>query len=308
MRHIHTILIAACAGLLAACGSGSSSNPAAVAQARAAVSNDAATAAQVALAKRGDVPCPAAVHTPPRVAGTPVADVQGVRPGLTYEEAANLIECTNALLIIEPQGGGFQFQQYGYKVRQGFATRFAHKVELKSHRQIMHDLMHGDPNDQLHAGEVKWNVSTMGLPSQERVIALWRDEWFAAGKNPTTDSVRQALIRKYGKPTRTMDAADRPELCWSYDQRGAPIPNACNGAQMDGSFSVNGHSGIAVQAWINPLDANHALARDVVVNVVDDGGGYAAIMATQKGLKAMDAERRAAQVKQAAKNADAATF
>ncbi len=314
MRYLQPIIITACAAVLAACGSGSDSsagsspNPSAIAKARAAVANDAATAAQVALAKRGKVHCPATVNTPPRATGMPVDDVQGVRPGLTYEEAANLIACTNALLIIDPQGGGFQFQQYGYKVRQGFATRFAHEIVLKSHRQIVHDLMHGDPNDKLHAGEVKWNVSTMGLPGKERVISLWRDEWFAAGKNPTTDSVQQALIKKYGKPTRVYASDSRPELCWSYDKQGSPIPNGCNGARVDGSFSVAGRSGIAVQAWINPMDTNHALARDVIVNVVDDAGGYAAIMATQKGLKAMDAQRRAAQVKKATTNADAAKF
>lgn len=306
MHFIQPLILTTCAALLGACGSGSSNNSAQLTQARAAVSNDNASAAQVALARRGNVQCPAAIHTPAPDAGMPVDELEGVRPGLTYEEAANVIMCSNPLLVVEPRGGGFQIQQYGYKVRQGFTAAFAQAVVLKTRHQYLQDTLNG-ASDQLKPGEERWFVSTMGLPGKERVIAVWRDQWFAAGKNPTKDSVEQALIHKYGQPTRVTDTG-YAVLCWTYDPKGSPMPNACGATNIDGDIRVNGHSGVAIQAWIRPVDKNHALARDVIVSILDDAGGYAALTATAKGLKAMDAARRAKEVQNAAKNADTPQF
>jgi hypothetical protein len=53
---------------------------------------------------------------------------------------------------------------------------------------------------------------------------------------------------------------------------------------------------------------NPALGRYVEIGVVDGAVGYKLLTDTENGLKTMDAARRAAQVKQAAKNADATKF
>jgi hypothetical protein len=53
---------------------------------------------------------------------------------------------------------------------------------------------------------------------------------------------------------------------------------------------------------------NPALGRFVDIGVVDGAAGYKLLTDTENGLKAMDAARRAAQVKEAAKNAGATQF
>src|SRR6202008_4554327 len=84
-----------------------------------------ATAEQVAEEMRGDVDCPARVATKSRDAKAPVDDVLGVRPGLTYEEAANLVLCSHDLMVVQADGRGFQIKTYGETLRQGFSARLA---------------------------------------------------------------------------------------------------------------------------------------------------------------------------------------
>ena len=85
-----------------------------------------ATAEEVAEEARDDVDCPADINTPAPPTGAPVDDVVGVRPGLTWEEAANVVMCTNDLLVVKADTTrGFQMQTYGQNIRQGFNARFA---------------------------------------------------------------------------------------------------------------------------------------------------------------------------------------
>ena len=48
----------------------------------------------------------------------------------------------------------------------------------------------------INPGESRWYVATMGLPVQEKVIGVAREEWFEAGRLPTISSVEQALVAK----------------------------------------------------------------------------------------------------------------
>ncbi|TAL84716.1 MAG: hypothetical protein EPN69_07870 [Rhodanobacter sp.] len=142
MHTRYLLLIALVGGTLVACGGdkqiGQGSNQARASQAAAATGN--ASAAQIAAQARGDVDCPAAVKTsnPP---GTPVDDVVGVRPGMTYQEAANVVMCSNPLLVVTPETGrGFQIQTYGQTIRQGFSARFAEPRVHKTGRQIVQEM------------------------------------------------------------------------------------------------------------------------------------------------------------------------
>ena len=49
----------------------------------------------------------------------------GVRPGMTYDEAANVILCTNDLMVVQADSRGFQIKTFGQTLRQGFNARFA---------------------------------------------------------------------------------------------------------------------------------------------------------------------------------------
>ena|SRR5690242_15996316 len=59
-----------------------------------------ASAEQVAREARGAVNCPARVQTGARDAKAPVDDVLGVRPGMSYEDAANVVMCSHELMIV----------------------------------------------------------------------------------------------------------------------------------------------------------------------------------------------------------------
>src|SRR5690242_20309812 len=106
MQIIRSMLALTIAGVLAGCGSkaqpgpGGAGSPAA--SQRAQQQGD-ATAEEVAEEQRGDVRCPAKVKSKERAAQAPVDDIVGVRPGLTYEEAANLVLCTNDLMIVQTE-------------------------------------------------------------------------------------------------------------------------------------------------------------------------------------------------------------
>ncbi|MGB3381149.1 hypothetical protein ACVCL3_00975 [Rhodanobacter sp. UC4437_H4] len=310
------------AGLLCAC---SADKPGAAtagsdnrAAATAATPSGDASAEDVAAAARGDVDCPA--DAAPNAARTPVDDIVGVRPGMSYEQAANAVMCSGPLLVIKPENSrGFEISTFGQTVRQGFSARFAEPRVHKSGRQIMQEMqrdamargMNARRQD-MQPGQSKWFVATMGMPGHEKAISVAREQWFEQDRNPTVDSVEQALLAKYGASTERSDQGDTHQLRWAYDPRGrlitetSPLFNRCHGAaDPDSGVSLSADCGVVVAANVIPLRSNPALAQYLQVGVVDQAGGYQALTDTQQGLRAMDAERRAQQVRDAGKNAQA---
>lgn len=282
-----------------------------------------ATAEEVAEEARGDVDCPADIETPARAANAPVDDVVGLRPGLTYEEAANVAMCTNDLMVVQADSSrGVNMQTYGQTIRQGFSARFAKPRIEKTSKQIMQEMQDdmiarggNAVRQDMQPGEAKIYVATMGMPGQERVISAAREEWFAEGKNPTIASVEQALITKYGTPNKSQLAGTTKYLTWAYDSRGRPITetspfyNQCNGnASPDGGSNYSPDCGLVVAAIISPLRENPELSQYFQVGVVDQAGGYEAITATEASLQQLDTQRKAQQVQEASKNADAPTL
>lgn len=311
--------------MLCACGSGHSAGSteshdsgAAGAGHTAAVASGNASAEDVAAGQRGDVDCPA--RKMPAPADAPVQDVLGVRPGLTYEQAVQTVLCSNPLLVTTDEPNrGFDFPMYGQTVRQAFSARFAEPRVQKTGQEIMRDMEREATARGLNAvredmkpGQAKWFVSTMGMPGQEKVIAVAREQWFDEGRNPSVESVTQSLVDKYGTPTQKLDQSGDRLLRWAHDPRGrlitetSPLYGRCNGfADPDGSMNLNADCGIVVQAVVDTMRDNPALALALKVGVVDEAGGYAAVNATEQGLAALDAQRRSNQVRDASKNGQA---
>lgn len=304
------------AGLLVACGAQEPNRPA---DAPKPPPSGNASASQVAEESRGDVDCPADIDSPARAANAPIDDVVGVRPGLTFEEATNVVLCSNEMLVASPASTrGFNIKTYGATIRQGFSARNAAERVEKSSKQIMKemqdDMMARSGNavrPDMKAGEAKWYVTTMGLPGQERVIAVAREEWFAEGRNPTMTSVAEALTKKYGPATRTQVAPHVITLIWVYDPSGrfapeaSPLANQCTAmSDPDGGTNFSPDCGIVVAAMVWPVQENPALSRSVQVGVADQAGGYQALNDTEKLLESEEMRRRAKQVNDATKNAD----
>lgn len=325
MRIRYLLIIVLAGGMLAACGgdkhTGQGSNQARASGTAPTTGN--ASTAQVAAEARGDLHCPAEVKTanPP---GTPVDDVVGVRPAMSYDDAANVVMCSSPSLVVKPETDrGFQIQTYGQTIRQGFSARFAEPRVQKTGRDYAREMQQAAMERGLNTarhdmkpGQSKWFVSTMGMPGQENVIGAAREQWFDTDRNPTVDSITQSLIAKYGKPTRNTDAsgyeAGYRSLSWAYDPRGrlitetSPLYNTCRGiSDPDGGMNLSADCGIVVQAELVRLRSNPALVKFLQVGVVDQAEGYKALADTKQGLLAMDAAHRAKQVRDASKNAQA---
>jgi hypothetical protein len=308
------------AGLLAACGAPEPGSKGGGSQAeRKPPPSGNATAEQVAEESRGDVDCPADIDSAGRAANAPVDDVVGVRPGLSFEEATNVVLCSGELLVVSPANTrGFNIKTYGATIRQGFSARVAEPRVEKTSQQIMKEMQsdfiarsgNAVRND-MKPGDSKWYVTTMGMPEKERVIAAAREEWFAEGRNPTMESVAQALTKKYGTPTRRQVAPHVITLTWVYDPSArfvpetSPMANQCSAmSDPDGGSNFSPDCGIVVAAQVWPTKENPALAASLQVGVADQAGGYQALTETEQALEASEMQRRAKQVDEAAKNAD----
>lgn len=284
-----------------------------------------ASAETVAKAARGDLACPPKIATAARDPAAPVDDIQGVRPGLSFEEASAAVLCTGPLLVATPaQGRGFDLTVAGRRgrpegVRQGFTARDAEARVVKSSRQIMKELQDGAMargmnalREDLKPGQAKWFVATMGIPGQERVLSVAREERFAEGQNPTVDGVLEALVKKYGRPSLAAmpSATQLPLLRWVTDPSGQPVAQGMALAQRcagtsdpDGSVNVTPDCGTVVQALLMPLKTNPGLVDRLQVGVVAQGGGWRLLRATEQGLGAADQQRRADEVAKANRNA-----
>ncbi len=277
-----------------------------------------ATAAEVAKEAREGVRCPARIATPARAGSAPVDDIMGVRPGMTYEEAANLVLCSNGLLVVNADNSrGFQIQTFGQTVRQGFEARYAKPRVNKTSRQIMEEMQDNAMGrsgnrvvQDLAPGELKWYITTMGMPGDERVIDVAREEWFVAGKNPTVANVEAAFIEKYGMPTRSGPFNDGGKvLTWVFDPAGALVPDGSplsrqcqRNPDPDSGVQLSPDCGLVIAASVTPLRDNPAVAESMQVAVLDQGHGYQLLTATETGLQQMEKARQATQAKDASKN------
>ena len=303
---------------LAACDKANEARPAVPPAKAKPAGQGAATAEQVARDARADVSCPAKNKSGPRAADAPVDDVIGVRPGMGYDEAANAVLCTHDLLVTQLDiTRGFNLKTYGQKLRHGFGARFAEpRVEWTAkHAQAesLDQMLARSGNaarDDMKPGQAKWYVGTMGLPGQERVINVAREERFEAGASPTIASIEQALLKKYGPPTKQQNNQGQRYITWSYDPagrlvtQGAPLFNRCSGnASPNGGVNLSPDCGTVVTAIVLPLRENPELALSLQVGVVDQAGGYQLVTGTEQALLQADQQRRASETANAAKNA-----
>lgn len=320
--------------LVVACSSGERSDPppatAGEPQARAAEARPSAPAAkakpasasaeEVAKEARGTLSCPPKIASEARAADAPVDDIVGVRPGLTYDEAAALVLCSNEMLVVTPEDDrGFRVETHGQKIRQGFVAYFADARVEKSAQDVVREMEHdfiargmNTRREDMGPGKAKWFVSTVGLPDEERVVRVAREEWFPEGRNPPMDAVEKALVDKYGKPTERKDDERGRRVRWVYDPLGravtetSPLYSRCYGtADPDSGVNITPDCGIVVTAVIEPMRDNPGIARLLQVGVVDQARTFESIESTEQALLAKREERRAKELEEAAKSAAA---
>jgi hypothetical protein len=278
-----------------------------------------ASAEEVAAEARGNVSCPATANTP-RPSGAPVDDVVGVRPGMSWGEAAHFVLCDNPLLVVkETTSRNYDIDTHGVKIRQGFVATFAEPRVEKTGQQIVQEMqrdsmrrMNNAYEAPLKPGQSRYFVSTMGTPGQERVVSVAREEYYSDGKFPTVDSVTAALKGKYGTPSRDRDnGATLHELLWEYDPSGrlitetSPLYDRCYAnASPDASTSLSPDCGVTVSAQIKRSGDNPGLAHSLAVAAQNGAEGYKRLTDTEQSLMQADMKRKADEVQDAAQGAD----
>jgi hypothetical protein len=209
-------------------------------------------------------------------------------------------------------------------VRQGFSAAFAEPHVVKSSRQIMQDMQieslargGNAMQEDLKPGQAKWFVATMGLPGRERVLSVAREERFAAEQSPTIDTVMAALMKKYGTATKAQPgtSGQLPIVRWAYDPQGrlitpdSPLFSRCSGtSDPNGGVNLSPDCGVVVQAMLVPQKTNPVLVDRMQIGVVNHGGGYQMLVATEQSLLQSDQQRQAKEVENAARNTKAPTL
>lgn len=278
-----------------------------------------ATAEQVAKEMRGNVTCPATASAD-RPQSAPVDDVVGVRPGMPLDEAAHFVMCDNPLLVVtENTSRGYNITTYGQHVRQGFDAKFAEPRLVKTSAQILTEMqdetIRRGGNSYvapLKPGQVRYFVSSMGLPGQEQVMSVAREEYFLESKLPTVAAIEQALIQKYGEPAQMNESGATVYLWWEFDPAGARIDkNSPRSGQCrinvspDSATSLSTDCGIQIGALIQGARENPGLARSLAVASQDGARGYAILRNTEEALRKSDEARKSKELSDASKSANA---
>lgn len=252
---------------------------------------------------RADLDCPAKIEGK-RAEGAPVDDIQGVRLGMTYNEAVNTVLCSNEMLtLLSDKPNGYQVNHFGLGegMRNGFRADLANVI-LERRYDEQNNFKPKHSSDVL----TSWTVTTVGLPKQELVILMERGDSYENDKNPTLTAVEKALIDKYGNPTKREDGRDDLGLSWAYDTLGRPVIETsplfreCNDTY--GSSELKENCGLVISAKVSRVYNNKALARGLSVTVKDGANGYALLKQTEQKYREMDEAKRAKELQDAEKN------
>lgn len=244
---------------------------------------------------------------PGLAAAQAVDDIVGLRPGMTLEEVAALVEGRDDVNLVETAEQWIR-QSHGIPTRQllrgsnGVACAEGDPaVRLGGH--VVCDTLRG----RFEARKDVTNeiiVAFTGLPEAERAGILWRRLLFAKGQTPTVASLAEALTQKYGEAhVHATDSgyysmSHRPgttALNWLYDPAGNPIvgndalrSRCVNGPKpwFAAEHSWNGGCGLTVRAEIIPVPGNNLLALELNVSVLHQRDLLAALNQFDSDLKA----------------------
>ena len=285
MRRL-TMMTAAAATLvlLGGCGKGSkgldaTGNVTAAPTPRALAADEAPSGAMDYWGKKIDIVCPAAFPILPRAPGDPIDDIRGLRLGVSGETAIRFAQCKDGKpldTIYQEDDAGFRRETRGLKIRtQATVTAGVFPNRWRSSGDIFDTAV----SDRLQRTDAIWHFVMDGMPGHEKLYAMWLEQPFAAGSQPTVESQWAALKTKYGEPDYT---DDNGRAYWLHLPDGKPIPafnrdliHRCANALAAGfqQFSYSEECGIIVSADIAKAE-NPLLARSVYVAALDAAGLY----------------------------------
>lgn len=292
--------------MLGACGGrddGAAPPAAAAGSPRSAVAADGAGARATAAEA---LDCPADVRE------RPGPDIAGLRFGMGLDEAMHAARClagpgaavaadTSFVRDLDTQGVPLGTQFFTVGVDDGTAcNRWRNPDGCDGPEPT------GEPR-------VSVAIAIPGMPGEEKALAIWRTQEFPEGKQPSVQSLRDALLAKYG-PAQGVEQYDDSSfviLKWMRDASGAPISEqnplysrclgGVSGKASQASAQWGDGCGVNIRAEIWRSEANNGLARELDVSMIDQAGMFAQIEAMKAALRRAGAARRADELRAAEK-------
>lgn len=226
----------------------------------------------------------------PRPDAKPDNDLIGIDLGMSFDDAMRIGECSKE----------------GYKVT----------VE-EDQSVTLPDGSHPRGTIDLRNDLDRVTVITVGLPGQEKVVALTRTKKFADGAEPTVEQMRADLNKKYGPLQKVGSGVSASNagmilgdnvLAQTFAPDGQPLPNNKVGdhgcadyfGQNDGLVNLDPRCGFTKKMGVAPKYGNDALAGGFGIWIADQ---HAFIMEARRivaTVQAMHQQRRSDDAKKAA--------
>jgi hypothetical protein len=203
-------------------------------------------------------------------------DILGISFGMTADEAYARLACANPAFKLE------------YDTSGGFSTK-ALRDGSKPRKTLT-----------ASAGLETATVSLIGLPGEEKVVAVQRRVEFGAGSEPPSETIVNRLTTKYGEPSRTIvdSGGSYAWVVFSPDgQKLGPdnsLYSTCTHYQSTSdSISINSECGFTVRTSVSVKLDNPGLAHAFSVTLVEQRKAMDAIEAFDNAVQSMaDASRQ----------------
>ncbi|MEE4163435.1 MAG: hypothetical protein V2I25_13090 [Woeseiaceae bacterium] len=314
-----TAMVAVIVTGLAACGGDSGDTPdadgtAAAPEAKTPENKQAVTATQA----EGRLPSEAECASQPQASQERAIDLRGVEPGQSYDEVKLILGCTDSTTRIEDAGTYLRANLYGQTVRQVLLAtdgRPCRDEEIPPlGKQLQSDRAGGTcrtigMGDKRPFTEItdSTHVVFTGLQGEETAHAVFRDKTYQGDGRPPIESVRTALIEKYGEPARAYPERGNERLVWVYDTRGrrmSPSNPAFKRCDIEPSFersqAWSSDCGVTIGARLVPAPDNPLLLATLHLGIMDEAGLYDGQQEMEAALRALQETQQAAEAARAA--------
>ncbi len=288
-------LLALTAAALVACGDRSGSRPA-----PSAAPPQPAVAQKSTVAPGDGLPpaqCPAKAD-----AALTGPDIVGLKLGMRAADALDFVRCRDKQAVL-------RFERRWIQDLQSFGIPLGEQMfEARSGDSSPCDFRDFGSSRECGPGNRVWKhvaesitVATPGAPGKERVMGVWRTQRFKSGAMPPADSLREALIAKYGPPQQQITTdPGRLQLTWLADAAGKPLhpadPRFGECARISGRSedpqSWSEGCGMTIAASIGLVRDNPSLASEVAVGLLHQQELFSFGHTLQNELAALDQVRR----------------
>lgn len=151
------------------------------------------------------------------------------------------------------------------------------------------------------AGLEKYDVFLVGMPGEEKVVAIRRTVEFGEGAEPPVTSLTERITTKYGKPTDVDDFGSTLYMEVPHAPDGPLLGpenslfNNCTAhrAGPDDSMRINDGCGLSINVQIDLKATNRGLAKGMGVALVDQRQAMQAIALFNKNAARLLSEQQA---------------